>query len=124
MIIETAIILALGAALPEGCPKHNVFRLPNRTFICKTSRKERGTRAFIPRKEERPSVDRLRNKGYTSVRKALVLKPYKLGSNRYVRRTRRSIRRTVQHILDDYDRDAVIAKIREIQRKAHERRMR
>lgn len=126
MVIEALTIIALGAALPADCPKHNVFRLPNRTFICKQPVKMRGTNSIIPRKSERTIFNRTRNRGYTKVRN--ITKPLKeFGNQRYarrIRRTRRTIRQEVEHILQDYDRAAEIARIRATQKAYSDKRKR
>lgn len=120
MIIES-MILALGIAIPVDCPKEQLWRRQG-VVICKQS--NRVNKAFTPRRVERPQFKREINRAYTKVRKPIPTVRTLLGIKRYERRSKRSIVRGVEHILQSRDRAADLARRRAIQKAYSDKRLR
>jgi hypothetical protein len=119
MIIETAMILALGTAVPS-CDG-TLFRRQG-AVICIERRTTRGNEETIPRRSNRPVYERNRNVEYTKVRKPIPLVRTLLGIRRYERRSKRTIIRGVSHILQSRDRGAELARRRAIQKAYSDKR--
>lgn len=115
---------ALGAVLPPDCPRHNLFRLPNRTMVCKESR---GKKAFIPRRTNRGTeFIKKQNRSYTKQR-ATIKKVKPFANSRYqkrVRRSKRAIMAAHRHVLRDRDVEAQKARRKAVQSAYHKTRFR
>lgn len=126
MGINPAEAHALGRVRPECKPADGyLFRDAHGNIICKlykqpTVKKPKITARPVRQTRRTPVTKISRNRAVRSPLKTRITKPFK--PKVYIRISQRGIRRQISHELESYDQDAEIARIREVQRKHHERR--